>query len=72
MEWHVSVFNAETKKSQLRDGEAPDHETAIVENGRALAREYGGSKETLLSRNDRGTRCRSTISSSPRNNCPTT
>ncbi|WP_032376100.1 SMI1/KNR4 family protein [Rhodococcoides fascians] len=45
MEWHVSVFNPETKRSQLRSGEAPDREAAIrsiVDNGRALAKELGG------------------------------
>ncbi|MDV6260010.1 SMI1/KNR4 family protein [Rhodococcoides yunnanense] len=45
MEWHVSVFNPATKRSQLRSGEAPDREAAIrsiVDNGRALAQELEG------------------------------
>jgi cell wall assembly regulator SMI1 len=46
LEWHVSIFNRATKRSQVRSGQAPDHEAAIkmiVDNGRALAREFGGT-----------------------------
>lgn len=51
MEWYVSVFDPETKRSQVRNGEAPDRNTAIrsiVETGRALAREYGGKHGNVV------------------------